>query len=98
MSTSGSNATLTPCSTPQVKKKRKAPNTMRNYLIPPMTAIEQKAFQDAFAMHYFMTATSFYRLEDVHLMTALKKLRPDVKIPTRRGMTGKHLMKTYKDV
>jgi hypothetical protein len=39
----------TSCSTPQVKKKRKAPNTMRNYLIPPMTAIEQKAFQDAFS-------------------------------------------------
>ena len=60
-STSGSSAT-TPSSTPQVMKKRKA-STMRDYLIPPMTATEQAAFQDEFAMHYFMTATSFYRME-----------------------------------
>lgn len=85
-------------STPQVKKKRKAPNTMHNYLIPPMTANEQKTFQDTFAMHYYMTATSFYRLEDVHLIAALKKLRPDVKLPSRRGMSGTHLTKAYKEV
>ena len=82
----------------QINKKMKRTSTMRDYLIPPMTALDQAAFQDEIAMHFFMTATSFYRLEEIHLLQALRKLRPDVKLPTRKDMSGKQLTKAYKRV
>ena len=64
-----------------------------------MNATEQAAFQDEFAMHYFITATSFYRMKYIHLLRALKELRPGVKLPVRKGgMSEKHLTKAYKNV
>ena len=99
ITSSASYATTIASSTPakNSKKKRKT-TTMRDYLIPPMTAIDQAAFQEEIAMHFFMTATSFVRLEEIHLLQALKKLRPDVKLPTRKDMRGKQLTKAYKKV
>ena len=49
-------------------------------------------------MHCYITGTSLQRIEEENLMTALKVLRPDVVLPTRKRPYGPLLDKLYLDL
>ncbi len=71
---------------------------MHDYLIPPLSAIDQAAFQEEIAMYFYMSATLFSRMEEHHLLESLKKLRPDVKLPSRKDLSGRVLQSAHKKV
>ncbi|KAI2489091.1 transposase [Fragilaria crotonensis] len=81
----------------KINKKKRA-RTMRDYLIPPLSPTDQAAFQEDIAMHFYMSATPFARMDEPHLLQSLKKLRPDVKLPTRKDLSGKLLRSAHKKV
>jgi Protein of unknown function (DUF 659) len=73
-------------------------NTMHDYLIPPLSSMDLAAFQEEIAMHFYMCATPFSRMEEPHFLQALKKLRPDVKLPSRKDLSGRLLRSAHKKV
>ena len=53
-------------------------STIKNVTrLPRLTKQEQANFDKLIAMHYFITGTSAYRIEEKHLLQALRLLRPD---------------------
>ena len=80
--------------TMRTKQQRK----MRDYVLPLMSPADHAAFQANLAMHIYMTATSFVRVEEHHLLLALQKLRPDVSLPSRRDLSGKLLNNAHRQV
>ena len=71
---------------------------MKDYIAPPMTPSAKTEFHKVIAMHFYMTGHSFYRMEEMHLMEALRQLRPDVMLPSRRDLSGKLSQHTYDEV
>ena len=49
-------------------------------------------------MHYYMTGTSFARVEELHFIQALRVLRPDETLPSQKDLAGKLLKKAYEQV
>lgn len=77
---------------------RKKTKTMKDFIVPPMTPHAKAQFHKTIAMHFYMTGNSFYRMEEVHLVEALRQLRPDVTLPSRRDVGGKLLQHAYNEV
>ncbi|KAI9905399.1 hypothetical protein PsorP6_013916 [Peronosclerospora sorghi] len=50
-----------------------------------------KRFHEKIAMHYFMTETSFVRIEGPYLLEAVEFIRPIITLPTRKDMATKLL-------
>ncbi len=71
---------------------------MHDYLIPPLSAIDRATFQEEIAMYFYMSATPFSRMEEPHLLESLKKLRPDVKLPSKKDLSGRLLQSAHKKV
>ena len=46
-------------------------------------------------MHCYITGTSFQSIEEENLMTALKVLRPDEVLPTKKKLSGPLLDTAY---
>jgi hypothetical protein len=90
-------ATRTP-STTTARKKPRANKTMHDYLIPPLSAIDRAAFQEEIAMYFYMCAMPFSRMEEPHLLKSLQKLRPNVKLPSRKDLSGKLQQSAHKRV
>jgi len=70
-------------------------NAMTQYTLPPMSSRTQDTFQEAIALHYYLTGTSFQRIEEKNLARAVHMLRPDVVLPDRRQLAGNLLDKCY---
>ena len=87
MSQSKSNTSISLLTTPAKKKSR----TMKDYILPALSKTEYTAFEADLAMHYYMTGTSFARMEEPHFLEALKKLRPNSKLPSRKDLGGRLL-------
>jgi hypothetical protein len=66
----------TPLSQPSIEQSS-------SYL-PDMTQKELDKLEEAIAMHYYITGTSFVRIEESHLLEAFQVCRPDVVLPTRK--------------
>jgi hypothetical protein len=49
-------------------------------------------------MFFYMSATPFVRMDEPQLLQSLKELRPDVKLPTRKDLSGKLLQSAHKKV
>jgi hypothetical protein len=81
----------------KMDKKRRA-RTIHDYLIPPLSAANQAAFQEEIAMHFYMSATPFVRMDEPYLLQSLKELCPDVKLPTQKDLSGKLLQSAHKKV
>ncbi|KAI2504912.1 transposase [Fragilaria crotonensis] len=96
--TTATAATRTPSTTTASKKPSGATRTMHDYLIPPLTPINQAAFQEEIAMYFYMCAMPFSRMEEPHLLRSLQKLRPDVKLPSRKDLSGRLLQSVHKKV
>ncbi|KAI2503210.1 transposase [Fragilaria crotonensis] len=71
---------------------------MKDYVVPPMTPSAKNEFHKVIAMHFYMTGQSFYRMEEMHLIEALRQLRPDVTLPSRKDLRGKLLNHAYNEV
>ena len=67
-------------------------STMTTFLIPKLSKSDKDRFQESFAMHYYATGTSFLRVEDCHLRTAIKILRPDDDVLPSRKQLGTTLL------
>jgi hypothetical protein len=76
---------------PRQKSKNLVLVDIRAFTLPKIKNKEQEEFNQLIAMHYYMTGTSFKRIEEPHLIQALRKLRPDINIPTRKALSGKYL-------
>ena len=50
------------------------------------------------ALHYYVTGTSFARIEQSDLLNALQILRADVTLPSRKDLAGKLLDDCYNDL
>jgi hypothetical protein len=48
--------------------------SMMAYTVPSMNVEEEGKFRHHLALHFYVTATSFQRIEDDHLIAALKVL------------------------
>ena len=67
-------------------------------LIPGLTPLEQKKFDDLFAAHYYATGTPFQHSECPLLAAAPKILRPNAVAPNRKRIAGDCLDKAYEHV
>jgi hypothetical protein len=72
MSQSKSNTSISLLTTPAKKKSR----TMKDYILPALSKTEYTAFEADLAMHYYMTGTSFARMEEPHFLEAFKNCAP----------------------
>jgi hypothetical protein len=77
-------------------------SSIRNYLLPPVSAKDKNEFQTHIALHYYYyyaTGTSYQRVEYVHLPGAIAMLRPDANLlRDRRKLATGLLDKCYDDI
>jgi hypothetical protein len=72
--------------------------SVKSFLIPRLTKSEQTRIHHNLAMHYYMTGSSFQRIEEDHLLNAFKIARPDIKLPTRKELAGSLLDFCYEKI
>jgi hypothetical protein len=70
-------------------------STLKEYLLPKLSGSSIAKFEEAIAMHYYVTGTSFARIEENNLLAALKVLRPDIELPSRKKLAGPLLEKSF---
>jgi hypothetical protein len=80
------------------KPPTRSQSSIKAYTLPAMSAAEKKQFQRNMALHYYATGTSFSRIEDVHMASAIKMLRPDDIIPNRKKLATTLLDQCYEEV
>ena len=86
-------------STPSSSKASSlAQTSMKDHLLPKLDAYTKAKFEQAIAMHYFTTGTSFQRINEENLAIAVKTLRPDAVLPSRKKLAGQLLEKAYTDL
>jgi hypothetical protein len=71
----------------------------KEFAIPVVNKQQKVQFQKHIAMHSYATGSSFQRVEDVHLIVAIKTLRPDDGLlPNRRQLATSLLDTCHEDV
>lgn len=70
-------------------------SSIPEFAVKTMTKKQQESFHEALGMHYFVTGSSFQRVECSYLEAALKKLNPSVVMPTRQKLAGVLLNRCY---
>jgi preprotein translocase subunit SecD len=63
--------------------KRQA--SISTFMFPKVDKATKERFQKHFAMHYYVTGTSFQRIEDPNLREAIKVLRPEACYSTAKN-------------
>lgn len=69
--------------------------SMRAFALPCLKPSEHKKIAYRMAMHYYITGSSFQRIDQHHLAEAFKIARPDIKLPTRAQLAGPLLEQCY---
>jgi hypothetical protein len=78
-------STTVSVSTSSVAPNSSRQRSIKEFAIPVVNKQQKVQFQKHIAMHYYATRSSFWRVEDVHLIVAIKTLRPDDGLlPNRR--------------
>jgi hypothetical protein len=73
--------------------------SIKEFAIPALAKQQKAMFQKHIAMHYYATGSSFQRVEDTHLMSAIKILRPDQSLlPSRKQLATNLLDACHEDV
>ena len=62
--------------------------SLQGWGIPKLTAAEHERIKKNVAIHFYVTGTSFQRVEDPHLLKAFQVCRPDASLPTRKELSG----------
>ena len=96
-------AKFTASTTAQPTSATGASNSLKQARLTTITLLkmskqEQMAFEFNIAMHYYMSGTSAYRIEETFFLRAIKVLRPDVQRPTRQKLLGELLDICYKSI
>jgi Protein of unknown function (DUF 659)/hAT family C-terminal dimerisation region len=65
------------------------------YTLPPVPERVQAQFEETIALHFYLTGTSFQRVEEKNLAQAIHLLRPDAALPTRQKLAGPLLDECY---
>ena len=71
---------------------------IRMFTMPLLSKSDKAAFHSMIAMHYYMTGMAFARIEESHFVQAVKLLRPDATLPSRKDLAGQLLNKAYAEV
>jgi hypothetical protein len=66
--------------------------SIKEFALPAVSKQEKNRFQQHMALHYYSTGTPFQRVEDVHLMAAIKALRPEDHLPPSRKQLSSNLL------
>ena len=53
---------------------------MKQFCLPHLKQYELKQIEDSLAMHFYITGTSFQRVEEKHLLFTFKVARLDVEL------------------
>jgi hypothetical protein len=69
--------------------------SLRGFLVPSLSKKQQDLFNAEMALHFYMTASSFQKVEEKHLQRAISILRSDATLPTRKSLAGDLLDKAY---
>ncbi|KAH6590326.1 hypothetical protein BASA61_005322 [Batrachochytrium salamandrivorans] len=72
--------------------------SMKDFCLPRLKQSELKKIENSLAMHFYITGTSFQRVEEKYLIDAFKVARPDVVLPNRKILAGRALERTYEKV
>jgi hypothetical protein len=63
--------------------------SIKEFALPAVRKQEKNMFQQHMALHYYCTGTPLQRVGDVHLMAAIKALRPDDNLlPSRKQLSS----------
>jgi hypothetical protein len=62
--------------------------TLEGSVFPKLKQKEQTGLDKALAMWFYMTGTSFSRIEQSHLLKAFRIARPGVTLPNRKTLAG----------
>uniref|UniRef100_A0AAV1TW21 Transposase n=1 Tax=Peronospora matthiolae TaxID=2874970 RepID=A0AAV1TW21_9STRA len=67
----------------------------RNGKHPPLSSTQLDMFEEAMAMHAYVTGITFEAFEDSHLARAMALLRPNVKLPEKKKLEGELMSRCY---
>jgi hypothetical protein len=67
-------------------------------MLPKLSGSSIAKFEGAIATQYYVTGTSFARIEENNLLAALKVLSPDIELPSRKKLAGPLLEKSFMTV
>jgi len=81
----------------KIKPQGKQPS-MRDFVVPKLTTREQQSFDKNLSMFFYMTGTSYQRIDDPYFEKAMQLLRPSVTVPTRQRLATSLLDSAYDDV
>ncbi len=73
-------------------------SSLKQFFLPKMSETALQSLEEEIAMHYYLTGTSFQRIEEPHLLNAFKICHPDVVLPNRRKLGGALLNKAFESV
>ena len=79
---------------PKPEKLMKS-SDIRIYGLPKLTNGEMQKLEACLAMHYFITRTSFHRIEEEHLLEAFQICRNDIKLPNCKKLSNELLTRCY---
>jgi hypothetical protein len=73
--------------------------SIRSFALFKVDSVTRKKFQRTMAYHWFVTGTSFQRIEDCLLGDAIRILRPDDRqFPNRQKLGGDLLEECYREL
>jgi hypothetical protein len=68
------------------------------YALPALTRKEKKSFHRYMSLYFYETGSSFSKIENERLLQALRVLRPDVTLPSRKKLGNENLEEVYVDL
>ena len=72
--------------------------SLKGFVLPGFSKKQQDTFNTEMALHFYMTASSFQKVEEKHLQKAISILRPDAKLPSRQALADVLLDKAYESL
>ncbi|KAI9909732.1 hypothetical protein PsorP6_014903 [Peronosclerospora sorghi] len=73
-------------------------SSIKAFTLPRLKGSEQKRIKNNLAIHYYITGSSFRKIEEQHLIEAFKIARRDVQLPGRKQLAGPILDRFYERV
>jgi hypothetical protein len=73
-------------------------SSIRDHMLPTLSKKQKDQIKECIALHYYITGTSFVRIEEANLLKAFQLCRPDVELPDRKQLAGPLLEKCYERV
>ncbi|RHZ23553.1 hypothetical protein DYB37_002763, partial [Aphanomyces astaci] len=72
--------------------------SMRRYALPKLSQVDLEAIKKDVVIHFYITGTSFHRVDQFHLKRAFQRARPGIVLPNRQALAKKYLDICYHEV